>query len=201
MKIRVPNWEKYNERSDRRNYQWFRLQCDWLQDDRIFHVSPNAKLLYLVILCEVCRTGGESEIEAGIKRLGTITGNTQFKERHLQELLEVGLVEAIAGQKQEMPLTDRQTDKQYRCDLDKIYQHYPKRPNTNKAQGFIRLEKEIKGPEDYQNLERAVCNYAKYCEAECTEPKFVKMFSTFAGCWREWIEIDPPLLKGSDWHG
>lgn len=73
--------------------------------------------------------------------------------------------------------------------LEPIYQLYPRR--ENKVQGFKKLRSELRTEEDFAQFRRAVENYAARCKREGTETKFIKMFSTFATGWREWIE--PPL--------
>ena len=54
MKISIPNWQKYNERQDRKNYTWFRFQADFFFDQKLFDLTQQQKLLYIALLCLRC---------------------------------------------------------------------------------------------------------------------------------------------------
>jgi hypothetical protein len=51
----IRNWQKFNPRSDRANYSWFRLQNDFFHDQAIFELSDGQKVLYLFVLCEASK--------------------------------------------------------------------------------------------------------------------------------------------------
>jgi hypothetical protein len=55
LTITLPNWNKFNPRSDRANYTWFRLQNDFFHDQRVFGLTDQQKLLYLFVLCEASK--------------------------------------------------------------------------------------------------------------------------------------------------
>lgn len=59
LNIRINNWEKFNPRSDRANYTWFRMSNGFFQDHRIFHLSDDEKLLFLFLLCEASKSNSD----------------------------------------------------------------------------------------------------------------------------------------------
>lgn len=74
--------------------------------------------------------------------------------------------------------------------LEKAYAFYPRK--EGKTAGMATLSRTIASREDYTNLLKAVDNYASYVRANKTEKKFIKQFSTFANCWRDYIQpMDP----------
>jgi hypothetical protein len=65
--------------------------------------------------------------------------------------------------------------------FDEAWDLYPKRPNNSRMaalKAFMARVKEGVSPDD---MIAGVKAYAKYCQAEKTEPRFVKMTSTFFG--------------------
>lgn len=71
-------------------------------------------------------------------------------------------------------------------DFDLIYKKYPRK--IGKQKGITSLKTKIKNQEEYEALGRAVSNYARYCEANSIEAKFIKHFSSFVSVWQDWIE-------------
>lgn len=58
--ISIPNWEKYNPRSDRSNYNWFRMQNDFFVDQGVFILRPIEKLVLVFLICEFSKKNGQS---------------------------------------------------------------------------------------------------------------------------------------------
>ena len=75
-------------------------------------------------------------------------------------------------------------------DIDAVYAKYPRK--QGKKRGIEKLKRSIKKPEQFSKLMQAVENYASYCKREQREQKFIKQFSTWAGEWEDWIEIETP---------
>lgn len=55
LTVEIPNWEKFNPRSDRANYSWFRLQNDFFHDQRVFMLTAQQQIIYLFLLCEASK--------------------------------------------------------------------------------------------------------------------------------------------------
>lgn len=58
--IEVKNWAKFNPRSDRANYSWFRLDNNFFHDQSVFGLSSQDKLSYIFVLCELSKKNKES---------------------------------------------------------------------------------------------------------------------------------------------
>jgi hypothetical protein len=71
LQISITNWEKYNPRSDRANYTWFRFQNHFFHDQSVFPLSDSQKILFLFLLCEASRANS-SEISIRLDYLSAI---------------------------------------------------------------------------------------------------------------------------------
>ena len=83
-----------------------------------------------------------------------------------------------------------ETDKeQIDLDFDAAYLLYKNK--KGKSDGFKKLHKEIKTKEDLELFKKAIQNYNLDISINKTELKYVKHFSTFVNCWRDWIDYQP----------
>lgn len=71
-------------------------------------------------------------------------------------------------------------------DLEKLYKGYPRK--KGKTPGLKKLAKEIKTEADYLALAEAIKNYA--ADSAGKDAQYIQFFSTFAGQWRDWIQIE-----------
>jgi hypothetical protein len=195
MKIKVVNWDSHQERADRGNYIWFKFYNKFWEDTKIHGLSIHAKLFFIYCL-SVCSKHNADTVDLVAPIALALTG---LKSLPLADLVDAGLVQEIDGMCP--PRIEEKREDIYRLDLEQIYQLYPKRPNQRKQAGISRLKSTVKTQEDFDAARRAAANYAKYCEAECKDPKYIKQFGTWAGEWREWVEQDAPLMKKGNWHG
>lgn len=76
-------------------------------------------------------------------------------------------------------------------DFETPYQKYPRK--LGKKKGIEKIKREIKTEQRYNLFCQAVNNYALYVEHEAVESKYIKHFSTFVGCWEDWITYQRPL--------
>lgn len=73
-------------------------------------------------------------------------------------------------------------------EIESIYNsNYPLK--KGKTKGIKKLAKEIKSEEDLEKLKKAVVNYST--DRTGSEPQFIKHFSTFAGEWKDWVDLQP----------
>lgn len=70
-------------------------------------------------------------------------------------------------------------------DLEALYSLYPRK--LGKTNGLKRASKQIKTPEQYERLRAAITSYADQVRRDGTEPKYVKHFSSFMGCWEDYV--------------
>lgn len=83
-----------------------------------------------------------------------------------------------------------------RFDFDAIYARYPRK--IGKADGLKRLRASVRSEADYESLKRALDQYLAYIAQYVTpgEKKFIKHFSTWAGCWRDFADQPPAEVTG-----
>lgn len=72
------------------------------------------------------------------------------------------------------------------ADLDRIYKMYPRK--QGKSLGYKKMSKDLKSVNDLADLERAITNYLAMTID--TEIKYVKHFSTFMNCWRDYLDVE-----------
>jgi uncharacterized protein YdaU (DUF1376 family) len=71
-------------------------------------------------------------------------------------------------------------------DFETVYKAYPKK--LGRKRGLKLCESRVKSASQYSDLQRAVTNYARSVEG--TDPKFIKHFDTFMGCWEDYVDAD-----------
>jgi hypothetical protein len=57
--VSIPSWDKYNPRSDRTNYSWFRFENRFFHDQTVFKLGANSKLLVVFVFCEISANAGK----------------------------------------------------------------------------------------------------------------------------------------------
>lgn len=79
---------------------------------------------------------------------------------------------------------------------DAILEAYKKYPiKKGKTVGVKRLASQIVSVDDLRDLNTAIENYAIECKGK--DEQYIKHFSTFASCWRDYLEAPPPAK--SEW--
>lgn len=76
-------------------------------------------------------------------------------------------------------------------DFEALYQLYPRK--EGKTRGMTLAKSQVKTQADYDALKTAVANYAASRASE--DPKFTKQFSTFMGCWRDYVDAAPMVQQ------
>lgn len=87
-------------------------------------------------------------------------------------------------------------------DFERLYALYPRK--EGKTKGLAKCRTQVRSRARYDDLERAIRNYAASVAGK--EAEFVKHFSTFMGCWEEYVEAptragpsEPPLRDARDY--
>lgn len=102
----IPKWDKFNPRSDRANYTWFRLQNDFMTHHSLFSLSDSDKLLFILLLCEASKEN-KPELVVSVDYISAIRKTTPDKiAKQLEILSSVGLIEL--GVRGEEPANSRQ---------------------------------------------------------------------------------------------
>lgn len=72
--------------------------------------------------------------------------------------------------------------------LKTLYAEYPRK--EGRLKGLQRAKVELKTLEAYQECLEAIRRYKAHLNANKTECQFIKQFSTFMGCWRDFLDPD-----------
>jgi len=116
-----------------------------------------------------------------------VNGGSTVVEGHSTSLLSTPTptLKNIAPSKNELLFIPAERT---RFNFLEIYKKYPRK--EGKQVGINRAKREIKTPADFQALSKAVDRYLEHAKQNATEKRFLKMFSTFIGEWRDWLEPD-----------
>lgn len=212
IEIEILNWEKFQLRPDTKSNSWFRLDHDLFDDDQFFSFTVTEIAFFVYILCIASRKN------SGNVTISVEKACVRFKKQDLLSAIDklqglhILLVQdrtrpdaAVNGRPREFTsTTDRQTDIQTdkhtdrthpraQFDFDKIYDLYPRK--MGKKRGVELCKAKIKTQELYDQLLGAVQNYTAHIKRECTEPSFVKYFSSFMAEWSDWTDASTGKFK------
>lgn len=84
-----------------------------------------------------------------------------------------------------------------KAQLDDLYSGYPRK--EGKSRGYSKLAADLQSIEDVELCHMAIKNYVANLKKKGTEADFVKLFSTFAHEWRDWVE--PGAGRSEDFAG
>lgn len=90
--ITIPNWAKFNARTDRANFTWLRFQNDFFQDQKIFGLTDGDIILFMMLLCEASKKN-RGDITVNLDLLAALRKTTIKKlQKSLAELLKRKLI-------------------------------------------------------------------------------------------------------------
>lgn len=81
----INNWEKYNPRTDRKNYTWFRMENNFFTDPCTFSLDAKQKLMLIYLFCEASKKGKAKSI-LNLTMAANITG---CSEKEVGKALQV----------------------------------------------------------------------------------------------------------------
>lgn len=122
--------------------------------------------------------------------LSVINRLSRFKIKPLTSPLQAPIQGAKDKDKDKEKEKDKDKEERLSFDFESVYKKYPRK--EGKAKGFLILTKTIKTENQFNDLQKAVENYAKHCNKSITEQRFIKQFSSFIGTietpnWTDWI--------------
>lgn len=68
--------------------------------------------------------------------------------------------------------------------IEELYKNYPLK--KGKTVGVKKLLRQINNKDQLNDLSKAIKNYADECKGK--DQQYIKHFSTFAGCWQDYVE-------------
>lgn len=80
MQIEIKNWEKYQPRTDRTNFSWFRFQNSFFTSQSGMMLSAEEQRLFIFILCEASKKNN-SKIELFCEYVTRVLGFSQIPEK------------------------------------------------------------------------------------------------------------------------
>jgi hypothetical protein len=203
VQLNIVNWEKYNPKRAQKTYSWLRLNNDFFEDERLYEMSAEHKLLFVVLLCLASKKNSES-LSMNLRYL---VNSTQIKACQimliLQDLEMVSLIEVTTpALHHHYPYETRRDETRQvepikgspvnSFDFDALYEKFPRK--KGKKLGFTRMRRICTSQKKYDELRKAIDNYALYCED--FELTYVKYFSTFMNEYEDWINWSPEKRDG-----
>lgn len=209
--VKVINWNKFQSDHGRNTYIWFRFHHAFFRHGQALKLGPDGTFLFLYFLCE-CADRKTDELaiyppialaqlgwkhEKLMKTVRTLVkaGCIEYKasELHLEyEASHTAVPDRIEENRIEENRIETlvQSAKADRTsvsfDFEQIYRKYPRKQGRHK--GMLTCEARIKTASQYEQLSRAVDNYAQYCKDNGTETQYVRLFSTFMTSWTDWVD-------------
>jgi hypothetical protein len=201
--IKFKNWGKYNGRKGVERPTWFRLDNSLLTDTKVYGLEDDEFRAFIYLLCENSKSGQRNETfvepqHARIQgRISNQTLNRTIKKLKSLQIIEVRTLRGCFTSVPQVCPTDRQTIQTDTTntppelpapefDFEEVYKKYPRK--EGKTRGFKVCRRDIKTAADFDALQRAVARYTSHVRKNGTEVKFMKIFSTFMGEWRDWTE-------------
>jgi hypothetical protein len=207
IEIEIRHFAKYIKRGDIKTPNWFAVDHNILLHPDFFPVSGDEFKAYVWIIGvaahlnaskirvypEVCASQLRIPVEVVHSSIEKLNEKRWDVTNPLRR--RTGNNKASCPTVQDSTIqniTNRETNTAIAAvfDFDFVYNLYPKK--LGKSQGLKTFNRTIKTTTDYDRLVLAVQNYAAHVDAEKTEPKFIKHFSTFMNQWSDWIEYKAP---------
>lgn len=217
INITILNYEKFNGRKDVKTNSWFKCSNRLLEDSDFFAFSHGEFLVWIYIL-SIASQKGESTFCLNLEhcdRIARLGKKLVFSA--LEKLEQLQLVEISRNVDVTDPLRVRNVDvtpDKIRLDkireeeirmsdsagrvrvkfnlseskLNAVYQEYPRK--EGKSKGFEIAKREIKSEQDLQDLTKSIKNYKSMLTEKNTDPKYIKMFSTFMNSWRDCLDSE-----------
>jgi len=210
MKLRFFNWEKYNPPSSKTN-SWFRLNSN-LPGRMVWDaLNHNEFRVFIYLLCQANESDERGNIHLSTDAT-TVRCTVSKKEvlRTIQKLKELRILEERSpsgrwirseqscptnetNERNETNETNILSDSgvpepRLNLDFESLYVKYPRK--EGKRRGLVICRAQIKTQEDFELLSRAIEKYRDHVRANGKEAQFIKIFSTFMGEWRDWLEED-----------
>jgi hypothetical protein len=95
--IKITKWDKFNPRSDRSNFSWFRMQNDFFINQSVFALTNFEKLLFVFVACEASKKNN-SDVELLTEYISSVIRATHDEVVSGIESLELqGLIEITSA--------------------------------------------------------------------------------------------------------
>lgn len=222
--IEIINWSHYNKRPDIKKTWWFAMSNSFFEEQKFGDWSLEDRAVWLYLLC-IASKEQSAKISVNLAFAKRVAGiSPQILNRVVMKLEKIQCIRVhvhdpygsvrdpvgtgqektgqntIAHSSQDSPLLQKKEPapkKELVAVLHSVYEKYPRK--LGKSTGMKRLEKELTTMVELELFQTAVQNYVNECEINKTETKFIKHFSTFSNCWRDYV--DAPSQKAQPGSG
>lgn len=197
LEITFIHWEFFSRKSRQDQYnRWFKIHENFFFTEWGRRLDDGEVRAFLAVVCACVRSQSNGKITLSesfgdlekVRKIKLISMLEKLKEHRLIEFNvvrnDVARLEDIRGEKKR----EEYNQAKIKFDIELLYQRYPRK--LGKKAGLARLAREIVSQADYDALTAAIDNYAALCQKEGTEEKFIKHFSTFSNCWRDYVDIE-----------
>lgn len=225
MKIKFLNWDKYQPRKDIKRPWYFGFDNNFFLNSKLYSLDNEERLCLIYLLCEASRENKNGELlivpehyrchsrlpdrvlSRTIKKLVSLHTISQPRVRGMyvecdQSVQQIRL-EEIRIEENINNMSDSPTVEPRRVfDFESLYKKYPRK--EGKQKGLIICKAQIKTEIDFSLLSKAIDSYITHCSKNITDPKYIKMFSTFMGSWRDWLDpqtgtVEKPKKELPEW--
>lgn len=203
--VTINDWAKFNPRSDRANYSWFRLENTFFTKTFSWGASSQRLFLYLCSCAsQQNKPQFKFDIDLAIALLKDKKGQILSNLNNLKHLgiVEMAVSRHDAGKEPSLlPATYVRTNEtnetnnigQNKFDLESLYSLFPRK--IKKKKGIEKLHQLIKSSEDFDKVRKSIVNYSDYCSKNVSESKYIMHFTTFVSAWEDWLEPKTEFSK------
>jgi hypothetical protein len=195
--ITIAKFKEYNARSDVKKSSWYRKEHSLIFHPDWAHFTAEEMHVWDTLLALASYVDRETytyslEQLAGwcrVKLPVLLSAIEKLIERESIEVVFSRDADVTRAEHKRSPTNERTNERTRTLDFESLYSKYPNK--KGKAKGMKTCRTQIKTPEDFERLSKAIDRYAKECLIERVEKKFIKHFSTFMGCWTDY-DTGPP---------
>lgn len=200
MQLEIINFEKFNPRTDRKKHSWFRLENDFINDEKLFKLSPIEKFVWIGLLAfrsKKMEQIFDLDLEYLAEQLKVKKNIISSAIQKLSNAKALKIHEPVITGNQSVSTgspTNERTDEQTNSEcaekeFETAWEKYPNK--VDKGDARLRYFRLIKTSEDAKLLLEAIPKYVSNCHRENRK---YKHFATFLGTegnprWQEWVNF------------
>jgi hypothetical protein len=215
MLIRIKNWPKYQPRKDRTTLSWFCLSKDIVFDPKVMSLEETDRWRYIALLAWCCRLQTralQTDFDINLDQLCSVLILPKKQaEKSIQNFATFQLIEII----NRLPFDNQMTPNGCPTvhnktvqntiaqpavslkDFEPLYEKYPRK--EGRSRGYEKFKKDILTQSDLDLLALAIENYSQLVKKEARDKKYIKQFSAFMFCWRDYLELSAEPVKKFSW--
>ncbi len=205
VEVEIRNWEKFNARKDIKRPWWFKLSNSMLEDADIYDLNGEELKAWIYILSQASKQQS-SQVRIILNHANRVCGvslkamDSCIVKLEVKQILTKICTQSVqictqSGQQTRLEETRLEENNTYvqtkvrtsvSFDFENLYASYPRK--QGKSQGLKKLQNQIKTREDFDKARLAIENYTNHCKQNSTDKQYIKMFSTFANEWQDWLD-------------